>query len=274
MLVDVQSCFKNKADRGLRRLDVQRLRCDLKDFLPAGVPGLEKEQPWVALGKHLCGAATDFALRCCTASAVGRRSGEPPAATQQEQQQGQQQERQQERVQGERAAALGQADDDARTGEHGLRGAAIATCCHHRCAWQHYVGREVWAGLGLSPQDFEMASWMSGWALCGHELPQGAAPDGEGEALVAEAEGGAPPSAAAQAALSDAQQQEQDGGPWRPHRAIPRAERIRVGALCKALIDAGRLAWLQQQGVRAELVYYCAPEVSGENRLLLLGAGV
>lgn len=39
--------------------------------------------------------------------------------------------------------------------------------------------------------------------------------------------------------------------------------------MCKALVDAGRLHWLRQQGWQGELVQYCPPELSGENRLLL-----
>lgn len=50
---------------------------------------------------------------------------------------------------------------------------------------------------------------------------------------------------------------------------IPRPRRIAVGQKCKALIDRGRLAWLQELGCQAESVLYVPPDVSGENRLLL-----
>lgn len=47
----------------------------------------------------------------------------------------------------------------------------MATCCHHRCEWQHYVGQDLFHRCGFSPQDFAIISWMTGWALCGHEAP-------------------------------------------------------------------------------------------------------
>lgn len=93
-----------------------------------------------------------------------------------------------------------------------LRGLAIATCCHHRCTWQHYVNQPLFERLGFSPEEFELISWMTGeclhaahcgphdsagrrvsrmlvanplqhhqlisctgWALCGHEAPPGTA---------------------------------------------------------------------------------------------------
>lgn len=63
VVMDVRG-FKHKADRGMRHLELQRLRCDIKDFDVAQVSGLQGgAAPWVAFGKHLCGAATDFTLR-------------------------------------------------------------------------------------------------------------------------------------------------------------------------------------------------------------------
>ena len=63
---------------------LQRLRIDLRDFDPAGVACLagsslaatQQQQPWLAMGKHLCGAATDFALLCLAQAAIagGRRN--------------------------------------------------------------------------------------------------------------------------------------------------------------------------------------------------------
>lgn len=40
-------------------------------------------------------------------------------------------------------------------------GLAIATCCHHVCVWRHYVGKQKFLAWGLSPEDFEIASYMS-----------------------------------------------------------------------------------------------------------------
>lgn len=70
--------------RTLRKLGAKllRVKVDIKDFEPTELPSLSAGQPWVAMGKHLCGAATDFTLRCVARSARCRPlAGSPPPAT-------------------------------------------------------------------------------------------------------------------------------------------------------------------------------------------------
>jgi tRNA:m4X modification enzyme len=47
------------------------------------------------------------------------------------------------------------------------------------------------------------------------------------------------------------------------------AFRRHVGATCKAFLDAGRCVYLRARGFRAELLEYCSPDQSPENRMLL-----
>lgn len=217
--------------RSLRKLEdlhLQRLTCDIKDFQPAGVEGLSKGQkPWVATGKHLCGAATDFTLRCCASSMQHSSSHlqqqQRPSPSQRPQPSAQEVAssasstpsnschdlgnnhlqsaepaqrgglaEKQHLVSAEpgssRAEAAGMADttgtegcsseplrndaaedgvrcharDDQALGEAGVQGFAVATCCHHRCSWQHYVGKPLFKRLELSPDEFEIISWMTG----------------------------------------------------------------------------------------------------------------
>lgn len=64
--------------RTLRKMGarLQRLKVDIRDFEPGGLPSLAAgQQPWVAMGKHLCGAATDFTLRCVVRSASAALTG-------------------------------------------------------------------------------------------------------------------------------------------------------------------------------------------------------
>lgn len=206
--------------RSLRKLEdlhLQRLRVDIKDFQPAGVKGLNYGQkPWVATGKHLCGAATDFTLRCCATSMqrFSRHTQQQPAASQHPQASApeadhgdythtQSVEEPKLITVAERLDALnteqgscradmaretaaagsedcssegpssglaengmtgGHGTVDQVPGEAGLQGFAIATCCHHRCSWQHYVGKPMFKGLGFSPDEFEIISWMTGAA--------------------------------------------------------------------------------------------------------------
>lgn len=250
------------------------MRVDIKDFQPAGVPGLDNTAPWVCIGKHLCGAATDFTLRCCASSlhalhscAKQQQSQLQPQSQEhsQKQQQSPQQEQQspqqqphlqqpgviadaddtsrgslascQDAAQQQRtaddanqahhscASSLGLAADnatsasidikldtsqqdhtagmqscadsscqepaacgnsstcdthradagmqnwDAAPGQkcaapssdgQGIQGLAVATCCHHRCSWQHYVGKHTFRRLGFNPEEFEVVSWMTG----------------------------------------------------------------------------------------------------------------
>lgn len=116
--------------------------------------------PWVAFGKHLCGAATDFTLRSCARER--RRQLSQPA--------------QQAAAEAAAGEAAGAAENGAaalppnpRSGpipsSGGVRGLAVATCCHHRCSWRHFVAQEVFTELGFSPQEFEAIVWMTGWAL-------------------------------------------------------------------------------------------------------------
>lgn len=49
-------------------LTIERQRQDIKDFDPCGLQCVSQSCGWVAFGKHLCGAATDFTLRCCANS--------------------------------------------------------------------------------------------------------------------------------------------------------------------------------------------------------------
>ncbi len=177
----------------------ERLRADIADFDPAGAPLLRRApgdpapglKPWVAFGKHLCGAAADLALRCAArhgagpapqacAPAGGRPAGDAraggctaaadlPACA-----------RAAGDSAGTRRAAAGGAPPPAgaaagaraagagaRAGGGaaggGLLGLAVATCCHHRCTWRDYVGKGYLLRAGFSPEEFEIVSWMCGW---------------------------------------------------------------------------------------------------------------
>lgn len=48
-----------------------------------------------------------------------------------------------------------------------VAGIVIALCCHHRCDWRHYVGKEYFKALGLGAVEFYYFQRMSSWATCG-----------------------------------------------------------------------------------------------------------
>eukprot|EP00803_Ostreobium_quekettii_P008942 evm.model.scf_153.7 EVM.evm.TU.scf_153.7 scf_153:76933-82022(-) len=152
-LIDCGS-VRFKADRSMRKstdVDLQRLTCNIRDLDVCRIPQLREEnRPWVACGKHLCGAATDFTLRACHAANA--------------QMGGQQMD--------ERRTGHASIDSDNHVhqmeGASNLRGMAVATCCHHRCSWRSYVGKALFKEAGLQPHEFALMSWMTGQDLVLH----------------------------------------------------------------------------------------------------------
>ena len=61
-----------------------------------------------------------------------------------------------------------------------LAAVLIALCCHHRCRWPQFVGRDFFEQLGLSALDFHLLCHMSSWAVCGvRPRPVGAGKSGQ-----------------------------------------------------------------------------------------------
>ncbi|XP_016131541.1 tRNA:m(4)X modification enzyme TRM13 homolog isoform X2 [Sinocyclocheilus grahami] len=136
-----------------------RLQVDIQHLDLRNVPLLrEKGLPVIGVGKHLCGAATDLALRCLFEHSCFDEDDEPPT----------------KRVKLHQNE--GACDDikpvpsteGRETGEKLIvSGLAIALCCHHRCDWRHYVGKEFFRQRGLGPEEFAAFQRMSSWATCG-----------------------------------------------------------------------------------------------------------
>jgi len=93
--------------------------------------------------------------------------------------------------------------------------------------------------LGLSERDFEAMVWLSSWALLPDVGPgpadAGAQPQEAGPAQEGASQGKAPEWTVANLSV---------------------AEKRSVGRQCKDLIDAGRVAWLQDMGMACEVVEY------------------
>jgi len=141
--------------------------------------------PLVAVAKHLCGVATDLGLRALltrsdggSASGVEQRlkrnradvcdggAGNAVGAA--------------NKVEGGNLDDYDNGDDDngddydddwpgrgrsALGSDLNLQGVCIATCCHHCCAWEDYVGRGWFkAELGFGQLEFNRLKQWSGWA--------------------------------------------------------------------------------------------------------------
>ncbi|NXN99908.1 TRM13 enzyme, partial [Rhinopomastus cyanomelas] len=234
-----------KVDGKHKRRDsvFERLQVDIQHLCLNKVPVLEKKKlPVVGIGKHLCGAATDLALRCLAESYTACCDGakEEPAPKHL------------------RTDAAGVADTQ--SGKDGCKpvaGIVIALCCHHKCDWTHYVGREFFKSVGLGPVEFHYFQRMSSWATCGMRGATSKASTSE------ESEDQA----------GDTEEHEQTLGKMGSSSnalqgLLTVEERKEIGGLCKQLIDHGRVEYLQQRGYRATLQYYTEPAVSLENVLL------
>lgn len=125
---------------------------------------------------------------------------------------------------------------------------AIATCCHHRCTWADYVGRDDFlqgcTDLRSRAAYFSAAAKFSSWCTAPDVRRHGAS----------EPRLDSPP---AHEIDDDVRE-----------RLDPAGKRL-LGRRCKRLIDRGRRDYLRRHGFRAELVPYCAPEITPENVLLL-----
>ena len=117
VMVDCARAGRGKADTAFRRADVtsfQRVKIDIRHlYLPrVRLVAATPTATAVYASKHLCGVATDLALRCAASASEGE-GGE------------------------------GGKGGEGESGEGGVGcdGVAIALCCHHKCTWADYVGR-------------------------------------------------------------------------------------------------------------------------------------
>ncbi|KAI4986348.1 hypothetical protein ZWY2020_018978 [Hordeum vulgare] len=129
--------YKLKADLSLRQnegVKLERLRIDIEDLNLHGVQALNGGQ-YLAIGKHLCGPATDMTIMCCLHEQHNH-------------------------------------TEEKGHDKHHLRGLALATCCHHLCQWKHYANKSFLSGLGIAEEEFHAMTWFSSWAVDGDHSSQ------------------------------------------------------------------------------------------------------
>lgn len=117
VLVD-RAPVRRKADTQFARRGASmkhvRIKCDIADIDLRRVPELVRGKVTV-VSKHLCGGATDLALRAIRVAST--------------------------------APATAAADSSVPAAHVQVDGVAIATCCHHRCTWDQYVAKEWFLSL-------------------------------------------------------------------------------------------------------------------------------
>ncbi|CAJ1059527.1 tRNA:m(4)X modification enzyme TRM13 homolog [Xyrichtys novacula] len=216
----------------------ERLQVDIQHLDLSRVQMLRlKKFPLVGVGKHLCGAATDLALRCLLETSEPRKESEPPP---------------------KRPKTSEPADpeqhspsEDPDPGPGPVLGLAVALCCHHRCEWRHYVGKQFFLQRGLGPEEFSAFCRMSSWATCGlrpaNQEPQPQVPTNQ---------------------RGDDDEHEPAEEKDAVNGFLSSSEREQIGRLCKRLIDAGRLHFLKARGFDGKLSQYVDSQVTLENVLL------
>lgn len=113
-----------------------------------------------------------------------------------------------------------------------IRGLIIAFCCHHKCEYSSYVGREYLRQCGFTADEFPVLCSIVSWATCGFRSLKS----------------------------DDSTTASQSSAP---------NEREVVGRRAKALLNWGRLVFLESVGFQAELLYYISTDVSLENMCIV-----
>ena len=145
-----------------------------------------------------------------------------------------------------------------------LGGLVFATCCHHRCSWDSYCGRGYLEGWGLTDVDFCLITKMSSWAVCGC-LPRQKEQDAHHDTLSSDDD----EEETVESLQSNYPSSKDKPFPSSTGRGYSPHPREAVGLLCKRLIDEGRVWYLCQLGLQAELVAYVPRSVSLENMLIV-----
>ncbi|XP_029642022.1 tRNA:m(4)X modification enzyme TRM13 homolog [Octopus sinensis] len=222
----------------------ERLNTDLQHLCLALVPSIKNsKRPLVGMGKHLCGAGTDFALRCLTESRENGKESENKFL---------------------------------------LAGIVLATCCHHRCTWVAYTGKKFFKDVGLTGTDFQLMTSMSSWATCvwkGWRETQtpGAETatknnDEDEHVTLDNMEPNDTDSKMSKRMKIEEEEKEEHGVAEVDVRAnfnIPIEQRESIGQKCKQLIDYGRLLYLKEKNLDVEMKEYIDATMTPENIVLL-----
>ncbi|KAM6938532.1 tRNA:m(4)X modification enzyme TRM13 homolog isoform 1-T1 [Lycodopsis pacificus] len=219
----------------------ERLQVDIQHLDLSKVQLLRQRRlPLVGVGKHLCGAATDLALRCLLETPGLREEGEPPSKRLKTSE-----------PESADAAALLESSPGPDSGPGPVLGLAVALCCHHRCEWRHYVGQQFFLQNGLGAADFSAFCRMSSWATCGLRPTNRDGPPQGGTNQ-----------------RGDVEEHDPAEGTDAVSGFLLADEREQVGRLCKRLIDGGRLDFLKTKGFNSKLTHYVNSQVTLENVLL------
>lgn len=120
-------------------------------------------------------------------------------------------------------------------GGDGLAGVVAVSCCHHKCNWESYLGREYFGELGLGEPEFEAVRRWSAAA------PRRNKPPATRQRVVQLAE----------------------------TLAISPDQAAELGARCRQLLDSGRAKALEQRGFAVVLEQHVDFRVTADHVMLV-----
>lgn len=232
LLID-RASLRHKRDNKLADTHaVERIRVDIADFDITKYDSIQQKKRIVAMGKHLCGGATDLAIRCIL---HGNNTSQSEAK-------------------GPKTNAI-----------------FIALCCHHRCTWNTFTGKDFFIENGIDVRDFRIITKMAGWATCGtgfsrerrklitEETSKALLPDNTTEKTTETEHHDDPKSEDAAQELVDQTNQ----------KIYDFTKRKEIGDKCKRIIDYARVMYLQQNGYKCAFKRYVGADITPENICLV-----
>ncbi|XP_060524263.1 tRNA:m(4)X modification enzyme TRM13 homolog [Cylas formicarius] len=230
---------KHKRDNKLNKSTgkIQRIRADIKDVVLDDIEIMGDANSIVGVTKHLCGEATDLAIRCMI---------------------------------------------NAEKLKDKIRGCLLTFCCHHRCQWTGFVGKEFFQANNLIGQDFEIICGLTSWATCGNTHSREFEQESfDGDTIkrikldLARESVGINKSlinSRGNAVINEEYEHDKSTTGYnenekKSHEKInlSRGEQEEIGRRCKNIINYGRLQFLQKQGFSCFLHYYVDQSVTLEN---------
>lgn len=154
-------------------------------------------------------------------------------------------------------------------------GVAIATCCHHVCNWDDYIGREWMESQGFTGAEFALLKSWSCWSCMPATANRGSKE--ASSVFIATEETTTSADTTTAAAVNEEDEEEEEG----EHKAAPpvstrpagitRDQMRSLGREIKCLIDFGRYWYMKHVLKFSEVKYtqYCATSLTPECRVLL-----
>lgn len=130
-----------------------------------------------------------------------------------------------------------------------VRGLIIAFCCHHKCEYSSYVGKEYLRECGFTADEFPILCKLVSWAICGSRSQTNAQ--------------------SRHNVSSEQEEMPADDGENASHLSEIFNDRKSIGRKAKTLLNWGRLVFLQSFGLRAELLHYVSTDITLENMCIV-----